>query len=184
MRSTLSSGFPLVARVIMGADVVPRPAVKGASLNTGRVLDRSAGARKFKAVRNPRGARKSCCWIYGLLARVLQKHFLLGNSACYSFVSFGNLWQHEERNGRFLTNNFTLQMMAEMLWTGVLVSAPILGLTIGWHPAGGHADPGMSLSFVPKIITAVLVLVAFGPWMLKKLVQFSVGLIGNIPSYF
>lgn len=80
-------------------------------------------------------------------------------------------------------------MMAEMLWTGVLISAPILGLTmlvgllISILQVVTQIQE-MSLSFVPKIITAVIVLVAFGPWMLKKLVQFSAGLIGNIPSYF
>jgi flagellar biosynthetic protein FliQ len=88
-----------------------------------------------------------------------------------------------------LTNDFALQMMAEMLWTGVLISAPILGLTmlVGLLISIVQVVTQiqeMSLSFVPKIITAVIVLVAFGPWMLKKLVQFSAGLIGNIPSYF
>lgn len=79
--------------------------------------------------------------------------------------------------------------MAEMLWTGVLISAPILGLTMVVGLLISIVQvvtqiQEMSLTFVPKIVTAVIVLVVFGPWMLKKLVQFSSGLIGNIPAYF
>lgn len=88
-----------------------------------------------------------------------------------------------------MTNDFALQLMAEMLWTGVLISAPILGLTMVVGLLISIVQvvtqiQEMSLTFVPKIVTAVIVLVVFGPWMLKKLVQFSSGLIGNIPAYF
>ena len=41
-----------------------------------------------------------------------------------------------------------------------------------------------SLTFIPKIIAAVLVLVVCGAWMLKRLVAFSVNLIAGIPGYF
>lgn len=34
----------------------------------------------------------------------------------------------------------------------------------------------MSLTFVPKLITAALVLILAGPWMLRKLTQFTVQL--------
>ncbi|MFV8606910.1 flagellar biosynthetic protein FliQ [Ralstonia pseudosolanacearum] len=39
-----------------------------------------------------------------------------------------------------------------------------------------------SLTFVPKLLTAVISLVVFGPWMLRKFVQFSVHLWSEIPS--
>jgi flagellar biosynthetic protein FliQ len=42
----------------------------------------------------------------------------------------------------------------------------------------------MSLTYIPKIIAAVMVLVVFGPWMLKRLLAFSSSLLINIPSYF
>lgn len=79
--------------------------------------------------------------------------------------------------------------MAEMLWAAVLISAPILGLTMVVGLLVSILQvvtqiQEMSLSFVPKIITVVIVMVVFGPWMLKKLLQFSSGLIGNIPAYF
>ena len=42
----------------------------------------------------------------------------------------------------------------------------------------------MSLSFIPKIITVVLVLQVFGPWMLRLLVNYSAQIITSIPNYF
>jgi len=88
-----------------------------------------------------------------------------------------------------LTSDFALQLMAEMLWAAVLISAPILGLTMAVGLLISILQvvtqvQEMSLSFVPKIITVVIVLVVFGPWMLRKLLQFSSGVIGNIPAYF
>lgn len=79
--------------------------------------------------------------------------------------------------------------MSEMLWAGVLIAAPLLGFTmlVGLLVSVVQVVTQvqeMSLSFVPKIITVVLVLVAFGPWMLNKLLQFASGVIGNIPMYF
>jgi flagellar biosynthetic protein FliQ len=88
-----------------------------------------------------------------------------------------------------VTSDLALQLMAEMLWAAVLISAPILGLTmivgvlISILQVVTQVQE-MSLSFIPKIITVMIVLVVFGPWMLKKLVQFSATVIGNIPMYF
>jgi flagellar biosynthetic protein FliQ len=90
---------------------------------------------------------------------------------------------------RVLSSDFALQLMAEMLWAAVLISAPILGLTMLVGLVISILQvvtqiQEMSLSFVPKIITVVIVMVVFGPWMLKRLLQFSSGVIGNIPAYF
>jgi flagellar biosynthetic protein FliQ len=88
-----------------------------------------------------------------------------------------------------LTSDFALQLMADMLWSALLISAPILGLTmlVGLLVSILQVVTQiqeMSLSFIPKIVTVVVVMVVFGPWMLKKLLQFSAGVIGNIPLYF
>lgn len=79
--------------------------------------------------------------------------------------------------------------MGELLWNAVLISAPLLGFTLLVGLAVSLLQAvtqvqEMSLSFVPKLLAAVAVLVLFGPWMLKKLVLFSSTLIGNIPAYF
>ncbi|MNR27891.1 Flagellar biosynthetic protein FliQ [compost metagenome] len=42
----------------------------------------------------------------------------------------------------------------------------------------------MSLTFVPKLVTAAVVMIVAGPWMLRKLTQFTAQLWGGIPSMF
>lgn len=87
-----------------------------------------------------------------------------------------------------MRSDFALQLMGELLWNAVLISAPLLGLTllvgvvVSLLQAVTQVQE-MSLTFVPKLLAAVAVLVLFGPWMLKKLVLFSATLIGNIPAY-
>ena len=42
----------------------------------------------------------------------------------------------------------------------------------------------MSLTFVPKLFTAGVSLLMFGPWMLRKLGQFATQLWTGIPAMF
>jgi len=42
----------------------------------------------------------------------------------------------------------------------------------------------MSLTFVPKLLTAGIALIFFGPWMLRTLSQFTTRLWSQIPSLF
>lgn len=82
-----------------------------------------------------------------------------------------------------------LQLLAELLWNGLLITAPLLavtlavGLLISVVQVVTQVQEN-SLSFVPKLIAAVIVLVVCGPWMLKRLVAFSAGLIAGIPGHF
>jgi flagellar biosynthesis protein FliQ len=86
-------------------------------------------------------------------------------------------------------NDMALRMLAELLWTGLLIAAPLLAVTlvVGLLVSVLQVVTQIqeaSLSFVPKLVAAVLVLVACGPWMLKRLVAFSAGLIASIPQQF
>jgi flagellar biosynthesis protein FliQ len=88
-----------------------------------------------------------------------------------------------------VTGDFATQLLADMLWTAVLVSAPILGLTllVGLTISVFQVVTQVqevSLVFVPKILAAVVALALFGPWMLKKLLAFAANVIGSIPGYF
>lgn len=88
-----------------------------------------------------------------------------------------------------MRNDLALQLMGDLLWTAVLVTAPLLGitmlvgLTISVLQVVTQVQE-MSLSFIPKLVAAVVTLIMFGPWMLRTLLAFSSRLIGNIPSYF
>jgi len=85
--------------------------------------------------------------------------------------------------------DLALHMMGNLFWTALLVAGPVLGLTMLVGLAISIAQvvtqvQEMSLTFVPKIVTAGVVLVVFGSWMLHRLVQFAVQLWSSIPNLF
>lgn len=88
-----------------------------------------------------------------------------------------------------MTSDFALALSSEMLWTAILVAAPVLGLSmlvgllISILQVVTQIQE-MSLTFIPKILTVAVTLIVFGPWMLNKLLYFSSTVIGNIPLYF
>ena len=40
----------------------------------------------------------------------------------------------------------------------------------------------MTLSYIPKLLAAVLVLIAVGPWMIERMTHFAVEAIRTIPA--
>lgn len=83
--------------------------------------------------------------------------------------------------------DLALKMMGDLFWTGFLVCLPILGLTLLVGLTISIVQvvtqvQEMSLTFVPKLFTAAAVLMLFGPWMLRKLVQFAHQLWSGIPA--
>lgn len=88
-----------------------------------------------------------------------------------------------------MSSDFALALSTEMLWTAILIAAPVLGLSmlvgllISIFQVVTQIQE-MSLTFVPKILTVAITLIVFGPWMLGKLLQFASTVIGNIPMYF
>lgn len=71
----------------------------------------------------------------------------------------------------------------------LLISAPILGLSMLVGLVVSILQvvtqiQDVSLVFVPKLLSVVLALVLFGPWMLSMLLRYATTLIGNIPAYF
>jgi len=78
--------------------------------------------------------------------------------------------------------------MSRMLWAGVLIAAPLLlitmavGILVSIFQVVTQIQE-VSLSFIPRILTVVAVLALFGPWMLKKLVNYSASVIASIPVY-
>ena len=69
----------------------------------------------------------------------------------------------------------------------LLVSAPVLlvvlvvGLVVSIFQAATQINEA-TLSFVPKVIAAVVVLTIAGPWMLSTLVEFIQATLQAIPS--
>jgi flagellar biosynthesis protein FliQ len=86
-----------------------------------------------------------------------------------------------------MDTGIALGMMAELFRIGLVVSAPVLAATLVVGVAISMLQvvtqvQEMSLTFVPKLAVAVIVLVIAGPWMLRTVVQFAARLWTGIPS--
>ncbi len=68
-----------------------------------------------------------------------------------------------------------------MLAGPLLISSLIVGLVIAMFQAATQINE-MTLTFIPKLITIVVVLMVAGPWMLSNLLTFTTRLIQSIPS--
>ena len=69
-----------------------------------------------------------------------------------------------------MQGDLALKLTADLFWTGLLVSLPVLGLTMlaGLVVSVLQAVTQiqeMSLSFVPKLLVAGAAIIAFGPWI-------------------
>ncbi|SAL10804.1 flagellar biosynthetic protein FliQ [Caballeronia telluris] len=86
-----------------------------------------------------------------------------------------------------MSTDQALQYMAQMMWTGLVVAGPVLGacLIVGLAVSVFQVVTQlqeMSLSYVPKLAVAAIVLVAMAPWMLGRLTRFATSLFNIIPT--
>ena len=72
-------------------------------------------------------------------------------------------------------------MMVALLAGPLLIAALAVGLLIGIFQAATQIQE-MTLSFIPKLLSLVVVLFLVGPWMLRLLVTFSERLFLDIPG--
>lgn len=63
----------------------------------------------------------------------------------------------------------------------LLLSALVVGLVISIFQAATQINEA-TLSFVPKIVAAVVVLALGGPWMMTSLVEYLRSILLSIPS--
>ena len=85
-----------------------------------------------------------------------------------------------------MQSDLVLKMIADLFTTGLLVSLPVLGVTMVVGLAVSVLQvitqiQEMSLTFVPKLLAAAMAVMAFGPWMLRSLCAFTVSLWSQIP---
>ena len=80
-----------------------------------------------------------------------------------------------------------LGLLERLLWTGASVVAPLLiacllvGVLVSILQVATQLQE-MTLTYVPKLIVAALVLFALGPWMLHQITQFAISAIELIPT--
>ena len=89
--------------------------------------------------------------------------------------------------GDAMRTDQALELMTELLWTCFLVSAPVLiaclvvGLLISVLQVATQLQE-MTLSYVPKLFAAALVMVVMGPWMIHQITRFAIRVITMIPT--
>ena len=86
-----------------------------------------------------------------------------------------------------MTPDTVLTIVEQALEMGVLLSAPMLlsalatGLLVSLFQAATQINE-MTLSFIPKLLVLVLVLVLAGPWMINLMVDYMRRLFTSIPG--
>lgn len=76
----------------------------------------------------------------------------------------------------------------EAMFTILLVSAPILGISlligllVSFFQAVTHLQE-QTLTFVPKIVGVLVVIVLFGSWMINVMLSYMSGLFININQF-
>jgi flagellar biosynthetic protein FliQ len=86
-----------------------------------------------------------------------------------------------------MSQDFVIYVFREALYTALLVSAPLLvvslvvGLLISIFQAATSIQE-ITLTFVPKLIVIAIVAVLTLPWMMDVIVSFTTGLFHNIPA--
>lgn len=79
-----------------------------------------------------------------------------------------------------------LELMNQLMWNSMIVAAPILaaalivGLLISIIQVTTQLQE-MTLSYVPKLLTSAILLIAIGPWMIHRITQFAVSVYKMIP---
>jgi len=77
-----------------------------------------------------------------------------------------------------MTPDVVVDLGREALYVTVLLSAPLLlaalftGLAIGLFQAATQIQE-QTLSFIPKLLAMVIMLVASGPWLLQTILDFT-----------
>ena len=86
-----------------------------------------------------------------------------------------------------MTPEFAVELLKNLMFQGVTLAAPILvtamviGLGISLFQAVTTIQE-QTLSFVPKALGIVGLLVVLMPWILRTLMEFTIGVIEKMPQ--
>lgn len=84
-----------------------------------------------------------------------------------------------------MSEGYVITLGQNALYTGLLIAAPLLGLSliiglvVGIFQATTQLQD-QTLSFVPKIIAVLVAFVLLAPWMMRIMVAFTQNLFLNI----
>ncbi|WP_238540703.1 flagellar biosynthetic protein FliQ [Pseudomonas sp. GM48] len=92
------------------------------------------------------------------------------------------------QQGLWMTQDFMLYALKEALLTAAMVAAPLLlailivGLLVSILQVATQIQE-MTLTFIPKLIVTVVMLLVFGNWMLTVLKQFALSALTRAASF-
>jgi flagellar biosynthetic protein FliQ len=72
--------------------------------------------------------------------------------------------------------------MGMLIMSPLLLAAMIVGLLVSIFQSATQIHE-ITLTFVPKILAVVLVLIFLFPWMLNQIVTYTITLFSNISTY-
>jgi flagellar biosynthetic protein FliQ len=75
----------------------------------------------------------------------------------------------------------TLMTCAVTLAAPILITAMVIGLAVSLFQSVTSIQE-QTLTFVPKALAIVALLILLMPWMLRTLVEFAAGMIGKMPQ--
>ena len=87
----------------------------------------------------------------------------------------------------FMNPEFAVQLMKTMIWQAVILAAPflgvamLLGLVVSLFQAVTSINEH-TLSFVPKALCVLGLLLLLAPWMVRQLVEFTAAILLKIPE--
>jgi flagellar biosynthetic protein FliQ len=85
-----------------------------------------------------------------------------------------------------MTQDYIIYVAKEAVYTVLLIAGPLLagsilvGLAVSIFQATTQIQE-QTLTFVPKLIVILIILVVAGPWMLNVLTNFTINLYETIP---
>ncbi|ABZ84796.1 flagellar biosynthetic protein fliq, putative [Heliomicrobium modesticaldum Ice1] len=87
-----------------------------------------------------------------------------------------------------MTPELVIQLGRDALAAVLLISAPLLGasLLVGLVISVFQATTQIqeaTLTFVPKIIAVLVVILLFGPWMLEAMMKYVDQMLGSLNTY-
>ncbi|NJM51344.1 MAG: flagellar biosynthetic protein FliQ [Sphingomonadales bacterium] len=86
-----------------------------------------------------------------------------------------------------MTQGQALDILNQLMWQAMIIAGPILaailltGLIISLIQATTQLQE-ITLSYVPKMLVAALLLIFLGPWMIGRMMQFAFTAIRMIPN--
>ena len=87
-----------------------------------------------------------------------------------------------------MTPDFIVGFARQAVEVALMLALPVLGIgmAVGLMVSvfqSATQIQEMTLTFVPKIVAVMLGMMVFGPWMMEKLMSFTINIFTNFPQY-